>query len=266
MRNLLSALAAATFLAFGSRAQAYILTEDIPSLTHSIIAQVENYAKYVQSGINQLVQIENQITGLENQVIALERFGDPRYYVNLLGLDRFLATSSQLVSGVGQVISDYRQIADGALALQYTGQGLYQNLAGTVDRYGNEVRYQPNSFRKFAAINDMVESYNGQQRTFNAQMASLQQQLTSAMQNLNAASTQMATEKYSAQVNGIHAQINALTANTTLGGQRAAIQQIANQNDAARVQEAERQTMVQERQTDLQNEAAGFGRLIGGKP
>jgi len=70
---------APAFLACGSTAQAYILTEDIPQLTHSIIAQIEKYAKYVQSGINQLLQIENQITQIENQVIALERFGDPRY-------------------------------------------------------------------------------------------------------------------------------------------------------------------------------------------
>jgi hypothetical protein len=263
MRNLLPALVMAAFLAFESSAQAYILTEDIPQLTHSIVAQVENYAKYVQSGINQLIQIENQITSIENQVIALERFGDPRYYINLLHLDQFIATSSQLVSGVGQTISGYRQIADGALALQYTGQGLYQNLTGTVDRFGNAVRYEPNAFRKFAAINDMVESYNGQQRTFNTQMASLQQQLTTAMQNLNASSTQMATEKYSAQVNGIHAQINALTANTTLGGQRAAIQQLANQNDAARGQEADREQLMQEHEEDVRQTATGLGVFLG---
>jgi hypothetical protein len=84
------------------------------------------------------------------------------------------------------------------------------------------------------------------------------------MQKLNAASTQMETEKYAAQVNGIHAQINALTQTTNLTGQRAAIGQLSNQNDAARVQEANRQQEVQERQEDLQNEAAGFSRMLGG--
>ena len=85
------------------------------------------------------------------------------------------------------------------------------------------------------------------------------------MQNLNAASTQMETEKYAAQVNAIHAQINALTQTTNLTGQRAAVQQLSNQNDAARVQEANRQQEIQERQKDLQNEAAGSANLVGGR-
>jgi hypothetical protein len=58
--------------------------------------------------------------------------------------------------------------------------------------------------------------------------------------------------------------MNALTQTTNLTGQRAAVQQLSNQNDAARVQEASRQEEIQERQEDLQNEATGFSRLIGG--
>jgi len=244
--------------------KAYLLVEDVPALAKSSVDEAKNYAQYLTQSANQLTQITNQGTQIENQIIALRRFGDPAYYVNMLGLAPFMQTASVLASGIGQSLSAYRQAANGLQALGYTGNGLYSNLTGTLDRYGNAVRYQPDAFRKFAAVNDMVESYNTQQRTYNAQMASLQQQLTDAMQKLNAASTQMETEKYAAQVNGIHAQINALTQTTNLTGQRAAIGQLSNQNDAARVQEANRQQEVQERQEDLQNEAAGFSRMLGG--
>jgi len=74
---------------------------------------------------------------------------------------------------VGQVISDYRQIADGALALQYTGQGLYQKSfrALSID-LENPVRYQPDAFRKFARdLTTWWSPYTTQQRTFNTQMA-----------------------------------------------------------------------------------------------
>jgi len=250
----------------GEHAKGYVLVEDLPNLTNNAINEVKNYAQQVSQTANQLTQITNQGTQIENQIIALRRFGDPAYYVNMLGLSSFMQTASVLTSGIGQTISGYRQAASGFQALGYTGNGLYSNLTGTLDRYGNAVRYQPDAFRKFAAINDMVESYNTQQRTYNAQMASLQQQLTTAMQNLNRASTQMETEKYAAQVNAIHAQINALTQTTNLTGQRAAVQQLSNQNDAARVQEASREQEVQERETDLQNEARGFANLIGGQP
>jgi hypothetical protein len=258
-------IVAIALLLCGEHAKGYLLVEDIPNLSTNIVNEAKNYAQYLSQTANQITQTTNQLTQIQNQVIALERFGNPQYYVNLLGLSSFMATASVLTSGVGQTISSYRQAANGVLALGYTANGLYSNLVGSVDRYGNPIRYNTDAFRKFAAVNDMVESYNTQQRTFNAQMASLQQQLTTAMQNLNAASTQMETEKYAAQVNGIHAQINALTQTTNLTGQRAAVQQLSNQNDAARVQEASHQQEIQERQEDLQNEAKGFANLVGGQ-
>jgi chromosome segregation ATPase len=246
------------------RAEATMSVIDISSIAHNLSAQIANYVQYVEHTLNQLTQIENQTTQITNQVTQLRRFGDPNYYVNVLGLDSFMSTATTLTSGVGSTIAEYRQAANGVMALQYTGNGLYSNLQGTVDRWGNTVQYQPDAFRKFSAVNDMVESYNTQQQTYNAQMASLQQQLANALQKLNSAGDLVTTQKYSAQINAIHAQINALNANSSLGGQRAAIQQLSNQNDAARVQEASREQEIQERETDLQNEANGFRNLIGG--
>ena len=262
MIKMILALVVLVFLGFGDTAKAYLLVEDIPNLSTNIVNEVKNYAQYLSQTANQVTQITNQVTQIQNQVIALERFGNPQYYVNLLGLSSFMATASVLTSGVGQTISAYRQAANGGLALGYTANGLYSNLTGSLDRYGNPIRYNTDAFRKFAAVNDMVEGYNTQQRTFNAQMASLQQQLTTAMQNLNAARTQMETEKYAAQVNGIHAQINALTQTTNLTGQRAAVQQLSNQNDAARVQEADRQTLIQEHEEDVKQLATGLGGFL----
>src|SRR5260370_18534221 len=246
----------------GEHAKGYILVEDIPNLTNNAINEVKNYAQQVSQTANQVKQITNQVTQIENQVIALERFGNPQYYVNMLGFSWFMATASVVTSGVGQTISGYRQAANGVLALGYTGNGLYSNLTGSLDRYGNPVRYNTDAFRKFAAVNDMVEGYNTEQRTFNAQMASLQQQLTTAMQNLNAASKQMETEKYAAQVNAVQAQINALSQTTNLTGQRAAVQQLSNQNDAARVQEASRHQEIQERQDDLPHQPQAFSNMV----
>jgi phage shock protein A len=246
----------------GQDTKAYLLVEDIPNLSTNIINEVKNYVQYLTQTANQVTQITNQVTQIENQIIALERFGNPQYYVNMLGLSSFMATASVLTSGIGQTISGYRQAANGVLALGYTANGLYSNLTGSLDRFGNPVQYNTDAFRKFAAVNDMVEGYNTQQRTFNTQMASLQQQLTTAMQNLNAASTQMETEKYAAQVNAIHAQINALTQTTNLTGQRAAVLQLSNQNDAARVQEADRQTLMQEHEEDVRQLATQLGGFL----
>jgi conjugal transfer/entry exclusion protein len=252
------------FFAVPGLAHAYLLTEDIPNLTHNMVSQIENYAQYIEQTMNQLTQITNQITQIENQVIQLERFGNPQYYVNLLHLNDFLASAAQLESGVGQTVSAFRQAADGAQALAYTANGLYSNLQGSVDRFGNAIRYDTSSFRKFQTVNNMVEAYNTQEKTYNNQIASLEQQLSTAVQNLNSASDHMSAQKYAAQIAAISAQINALGHTTHLTGQRAVMQQVQNQNDAARMQEAQRQQMIQERQTDLQNAARFLSNLVGG--
>jgi conjugal transfer/entry exclusion protein len=247
-----------------STGRCYLLVEDIPHLTQSIVSQVQNYAQYIQQTFNQLTQITNQVTQITNQVTSLTRFGNPSYYVNLLGLNSFMTTVGTLTSGIGQTINAYRQVTNGALALQYTGQGLYSNLTGSLDRYGYPVRYNTDAFRKFSAVNDMLESYSGQQTVYNNQMASLQQQLSQALQNLNSDSTQMGSAKYHAQIDAISAQMNALTQNMNLQGQRASMQQLANQNDAARMQEAYRQQQIQERTEDLDRFANGLGNWVGG--
>jgi hypothetical protein len=251
-------------LAFAGQSQATLPVVDYSSIIHNIYSQVVNYIQYLEHTANQITQIENQITQIENQVIALERFGNPQYYVNLLHLDQFMASASVLTNGVGNTIAQYRQAANGVLALGYTADGIYTNLQGTLDRFGNTVQYAPNNFRKFQAFNDMYDGFNTELRTYNTQTASLQQQLSVAMQNLNSAATQMEVAKYSAQISAINAQISALGHRSTLVGQRATMQLAANQNDAARTQEATLEQKEQERRTDLQNLANGMSGWVSG--
>jgi hypothetical protein len=252
-------------------ARAYLLTEDLPNLGTAIANEIKNYANWLKQEFNQEIQLAHEVTEITNQLTQITqvatqiaRFGNPNYYVQLLGLNTFLNSVENLELGVGQTISAYRQAANGLAALSYTANGIYSNLAGTIDRFGNPVQFNPNAFKKFSTVNNMVESYNTQQTTFNTQMAALQADLASAVKLLNADSTQMGTVKYAAKVNALSAQMNALGHTTNLTGQRAALQQVSNQNDAARTAEATREQRIQERQEDLQNEAAGFSNLIGG--
>jgi hypothetical protein len=254
-----------------SNARAYILVEDIPALTHSILNEIRNYAQYVQQTLNQFTQIENQNTmifnqgkQLVNQATALARFGDQRYYVNLLDLNGLAATASTLTNGVGRTVAEFRQAASGVEALGYTANGLYSNLTGTLDRFGNAVQYDANGFRKFGAVNDMYNAYGQETATYNREMAEQERQLMTTTQNFNAASTQMDATKYAGQIEVIKAHITALGDRLNAVGQRVVVQQAANQNDAARVQEAQRQQEIQEREADLQNYTNWAGNYIGG--
>ena len=253
-------------LSLAVNAEATLPVIDYSAISHSIVAQVENYAQYIRQTLQQVTMVANQVTQISNQVQQLTRLGSPSYYVNMLGLGDFTASVSQLQGGLGQTIQQYRGLANGASALSYTGGGIYQNLNGTVDRWGNPVLYNPNSFRTFGTVQQMTEDYNTQQTQFNTQNKSLLGQLLSTLQKLNSETTQIGSEKLHAQINGINAQIQANQANAQLAGQRLAVQQGANQNNSARMAEAQRQQEVQERATDLQMEAQQFGSLVGGSP
>lgn len=245
------------------RSEAYLLVEDIPHLTQSIISQIANYALYVQQYYQGLTQILNQATQIENQVIQLTNYGNPNYYVNMLNLGPLLNSVGQLQQGIGNQIAFYREASSGLSALSYTGQGLYSNLIGMKDRFGNPINWETNSFRKFGTVNSMLEDYNTSEKTYNGQMKILQQELATAVQGMNSDRTERGEMRYGHQIVAISAQMNALGHTTNLAGQRLAAQQTANQNDAARVQEATRQQQIQERREDLENQAAGWARLIG---
>jgi hypothetical protein len=259
-------LIAVIFLVVSNAEATGIPVIDISLIAHNIASQTVNYAQYIRQTLQQATLVANSVTQIENQVTGLARLGSPQYYVNMLGLSQFQASTSAMIGGVGQTIQQYRSIANGASALSYTGQGLYQNLSGMRDRFGNPILYNTQDFAKFATIEQMTEDYSTAQKTYDTQNASLLQQLQTALQQLNAETTQIGTEKRIAQINAIHAQILTLQSNSTLSGQRLQAQQIGNQNDAARQIEASRQMEIQERQTDLANEATQFGVLVGAFP
>lgn len=243
--------------------EALVLVEDIPHLTQSIISQIANYAMYVQQYYQGLTQILNQATQIENQVIQLTNYGNPNYYVNMLNLGPLLNSVGQLQQGIGNQIAFYREASNGLSALSYTGSGLYSNLIGMKDRFGNPINWETNSFRKFGAVNSMLEDYNTSENTYNVQMKMLQQDLAAAVQGMDADRTERGEMRYGHKIVAISAQMNALGHTTNLAGQRLSAQQMANQNDSARVQEATRQQKIQESREDLQNQASGWAHLIG---
>ena len=251
-------------LAFSGTAKAYLLVEDIPHLTQSIQAQAANFAKEVQSIENQLSMITNQVTQISQETTYLTRLGNPQTYVNMLGLGSFSTSVGQLQGGLGQTIQQYRGLANGASALGYTGNGLYQNWNGTLDRFGNPVTYNTQDFAKFSTVQNMTEDLSKQQTNFNTQNTSLLGQLLSTLQKLNSETTQIGSEKLVGQVHGINGQLIVNQANAQLAGQRLQAQVLANQNDAARTSLAQNQQLLQERQADIQNEARQFGNFIGG--
>jgi hypothetical protein len=242
-------------LAFVGNARAQLTVHDTPVWLEIAKDQAQNIIEYVTI-------VGNTAQTVANQEEQIRRFGDPRDYVQMLDLDPISGLITQLKQGIDGTIADYREASDGTAALGYVANGLYSNLQGRRDRWGNAVAYQPENFKKFGVLQSMTESYSARESQYNAQMNSLQQQLQTAMQNLNAASTQMASEKYTAEVDALTFEIDALSAQTSLAGQRLAVQQLSNRNNAAREAEADQEQAAQEHRESLQNEAKAMAHLI----
>ena len=240
------------------QSQGLVLVEDVPHIAQDAASEIVNLGKFITQITNQETQIANQIEQINHQVETLRRFGDPNYYVNMLGLNKLIAELQNIEARANLTVSEFNRIIQAGEALRYTGQGLYQDITQLPDRFGNVVKYDADSFKKFAMVQRMYDDYDRQQQNYRTSLQTLTGELNEAMTKLNAASTQMETEKWQAKIHAISTAMTAASDQQKLAGERLKIQDIANRNDAARVAEADRQR-------DLQNNAAegtNFGKSV----
>jgi hypothetical protein len=212
----------------------------------------EDVSKYTTMIEKQIQQI-NQLTNIINKdVEQLRRFGDPNTYVNMLGLDELLREANQLESGVGKTIEEFRQTADGLAALKNTGKGLYEDFSNIPDKFGQEVRYTTENFKKFGVLQDMYDDFNNQLSGSNESVGKLENEVASTARQINSAGSLVETEKLKAKLQAVEGMTNTSIQRATLAALKILVQGESNRNDQARAQEAVRQRKVQEMQTENQ--------------
>jgi septal ring factor EnvC (AmiA/AmiB activator) len=264
MRTILKVLLVLIFIVSGSyRAYAMISVYDAINTVENVIQQVvdrvvqaaqhaEDMAKYVQMIENQTQQIAQMTTMISQNVQTLERLGNPQTYINMLSLNTILADIQRTMNGVGTTVAGFQQTANGFMALKYTASGLYQDLSQLKDQFGNPIQFQSNNFTRFAMVQNMYQSFNTEMTQANQALASLLQQKQQTLQQLNSASSLIETEKLQSQLQEIEANINNATARLNMYAQKIMVQHAANQNDTARVQEAQREQWQQQALADDQ--------------
>jgi len=274
MKAILKLLFVLIFIVSGSySAHAMISVYDAINTAENVIQQVvdrvvqaaqhaEDIAKYAQMLENQTQQIAQLTTMISQNVQALERLGNPQTYVNMLSLNTILADIQRTMNGVGTTVAGFQQTANGFMALKYTANGLYQDLSQLKDQFGNPVQFQSSNFTKFAMVQNMYQSFNTEMTQANQALASLLQQKQQILQQLNSASSLIETEKLKSQLQATEANINNATARLNMYSQKMAVQHTANQNDAARLQEAQREQWQQQALADDQMMQAAAQKLL----
>jgi septal ring factor EnvC (AmiA/AmiB activator) len=264
VRTILKVLLVLILIVSGSyRAHAMISVYDAINTVENVIQQVvdrvvqaaqhaEDMAKFVQMIENQTQQIAQMTTMINQNVQTLERLGNPQTYINMLSLNTILADIQRTMNGIGTTVAGFQQTANGFMALKYTANGLYQDLSQLKDQFGNPIQFQSNNFTRFAMVQNMYQSFNTEMSQANQSLASLLQQKQQILQQLNSASSLIETEKLKSQLQAVEANINNAAARLNMYSQKILVQHAANQNDAARVQEAQREQWQQQALADDQ--------------
>ena len=206
----------------------------------------EDIAKYIKMMENQSQQIGQLTTMINQNVQQLERLGNPANYVNMLSLNVLGAEVQRTMNGVGTTIVEFQQTANGVMALKNTANGLYQDLSQLKDQFGNSIQFRTNLFTKYGVVQNMYQSFQNEMAQANQALASLLQQKQQILQQLNTATSLIETEKLKSQLGAVEASISSATARLSMYSQKILVQNVANQNDAARLQEALRQQWQQE--------------------
>jgi hypothetical protein len=223
----------------------------------------EDVTKYTTMIQKQLEQI-NQLTNIVNQSVEqLHRFGDPNTYVNMLGLDDLLEEVNNARSGVGRTVAGFTETANGIAALKYTGQGLYQDLSELPDKFGQQVRYDTESFRKFGVVQDMNDDYNNQLSAVNQSFVRLEEEVRNTAQQINSAGSLVETEKLKAKLQAVQGTLDTNMHRASLAALKILVQGEVNRNDQARTQEVSRQRRIQEMLVENQELRELGGALLG---
>jgi uncharacterized phage infection (PIP) family protein YhgE len=228
------------------------ILQQVIGQTKQALQHAEIIAKYAQMLQNQAKQIEQLTTMINQNVESLRRLGDPNTYINMLGLNDLFNEITKIKSGVGTTVAQFQQTANGALALKNTVNGLYRDLSSVPDRFGQQIKYNAESFRPYAAVQDMYQTYNSELEQGNQSLANLQQQMQDALQQLNQAGSLIEVEKLKGKLTAIQTSIDNVLDRVSVSAQKVLVQAAANQNDEARRQEAARQQIEQEMREETQ--------------
>jgi hypothetical protein len=107
-----------------------------------------------------------------------------------------------------RTVADFTETANGMAALKYTGRGLYQDLSTLPDKFGEKVRYETDSLKKFGVVQDMYEDYNNQLSRVNQSFARLEDQFHNTAHQIDAAESLVETEKLTAKLQAVQGTLD----------------------------------------------------------
>jgi len=201
---------------------------------------MEDLAKWVESINNQVHQIQTLTAQLQQVQAYVKAFGNSGKLLNIVGADELMASLQQ--SGVAQTIGELQQLADGAQALSYNANGLYQSVGSTFTTpNGVELPRAEELYRKFGAIQQSSRNFQAVTDDVLTRRESLRQQIATTTQQFQASTTDAETQKLTGVLVGYTAEFEAVDREIDQAAAQVATQDIENRADTERLKEARRE-------------------------
>ena len=198
-----------------------------------------------------LLKAEEELATLRAQYVQIQqqikRMGDP-VAVDLRAASGLMRSLN--APGVGRTLEEIRSAADGRNAVFYDGSGLYRppgEFVTTAD--GLQVARNTNAYRKFDAVIQAKITHEDVMRDTQERRQQLHQQIKDTLAALQLASTLAETHKLVGVLSAQNAELSAIDREREAALSRILVQQIENQNDAARQALADREDRVAAFQT-----------------
>jgi membrane-associated HD superfamily phosphohydrolase len=234
----------------------YVVTNPISDILSETL-HLEDIANQVEMINNQVQQIQTLTQQLQQVQAYVKAFGDPEQLLQITGADHLIGSLQQ--SGVGQTIGQLQQIADGAQALSYDANGLYQSLGATFQTPGGvEMPRAEELYRKFGAIQQGSQNFQAVTDDVLSRRESLRQQIATTTQQLQASTTDAETQKLTGVLVGYDAELQAVDREIDQAAAQLAAQDIENRADRERQEQARRE----ERQAQMEEGTRRFGEVF----
>ena len=234
----------------------YVVTNPISDLLSETL-HLEEVGNQLEMINNQVQQIQTLTAQLQQVQAYVKAFGDPEQLLQITGADQLIGSLQQ--SGVGQTIGQLQQIADGAQALSYDANGLYQSLGATFQTPGGvEMPRAEELYRKFGAIQQGSQNFQAVTDDVLSRRESLRQQIATTTQQLQAATTDAETQKLTGVLVGYDAELQAVDREIDQAAAQLAAQDIENRADKERQDEARRE----ERAAQMEEGFRRFGEVF----
>ncbi|PTX91871.1 hypothetical protein DB346_23195 [Verrucomicrobia bacterium LW23] len=256
---LLSAFAAFVMLAVPARAQmsVAIVADPMADLRHiQDLAQWSESIARLNQQIQQMQQYIELATTMKNVV------GDPASAIDLIGLDGL--GTGDLTRSIGQLTGEITNLADGAMALADSGQGLFSPIEFKTPG-GFDMEFDTSMFRRFGAVQQHGVNLNAVIDDTSRRMERLKQEKATTLSQIKMATDQSSVQKLSAKINALDGEIAALGHQQTTASQQLMAQEIANRNDMERQQLAASQAADKELTLSITNYSRWQGRITAGR-